>query len=289
MEEHDPEGREGEGEEEGMRAGHAAATQMLKRALPPRLRRTLKLLMGRTRFDEVELIHRLLREQALPRVMVDVGAHHGASLEPFALLGWSVLAFEPDPQNRAELERLCGRFPELRLDRRALSNREARDVPWYTSELSTGISSLAAFHESHERSHSVDVTTLERALEEHGVDRIDFLKVDAEGTDLFVLQGLPWERIEPAVVLCEFEDAKTEALGYTFRDLAEHLVERGYRLLVSEWHPITAYGARHSWRRLAPYPCELEDPRAWGNLIAVRSEDQIQRLLSLAPAAGAQR
>lgn len=272
-----------------MRAGQVTATQRIKRALPPRLRRTLKLLMGRARFDEVELIYRLLREQPLPCVMVDVGAHHGASLEPFALLGWSVLAFEPDPMNRSELERLCGRFPELRLDPRALSNREAGELPWYTSELSTGISSLAAFHESHQQSSSVEVTTLARALEDHGVEDIDFLKVDAEGTDLFVLQGLPWERIKPSVVLCEFEDGKTEDLGYNFRDLAGHLVEQGYHVLVSEWYPITAYGARHSWRRLTPYPCELEDTRAWGNLIAVRSQQQLDRLLSLAPAAGAPR
>ncbi|MBW2274164.1 MAG: FkbM family methyltransferase [Deltaproteobacteria bacterium] len=270
-----------------MGAGHATAAQRIKRALPPRLRRTLKRLVGRGRFDEVELIHQLLREQPLPRTMVDVGAHHGASLEPFALQGWAVIAFEPDPKNRAVLQRLCGRFPELRLDPRALSNQAATEVPWYTSELSTGISSLAAFHESHEQSHRVEVTTLDRALDDHGVDRIDFLKIDAEGTDLFVLQGLPWKRIEPSVVLCEFEDAKTEALGYGFRDLAGLLVEQGYRVLVSEWHPITAYGARHRWRRLLPYPCELEDDRAWGNLIAVRSEQELERLMSLAPATGA--
>jgi FkbM family methyltransferase len=269
-----------------MGAGDTTTAQRIKRALPPRLRRILKRLLGRSRFDEVELVYQLLREEPLPRTMVDVGAHHGASLEPFALLGWSLLAFEPDPNNRAVLQRLSSRFPDLRLDPRALSNEAATDVPWYTSELSTGISSLAAFHESHEQSHRVEVTTLARALEEHAVDRIDFLKIDAEGTDLFVLQGLPWKEIEPSVVLCEFEDAKTDALGYGFRDLAGLLVEQGYRVLVSEWYPITEYGARHRWRRLVPYPCGLEDPEAWGNLIAVRSAEQVERLESLAPASG---
>jgi len=258
------------------------AKQMLKRALPPRVRRALKRWLGRSRFDEVELLYRLLREQPLPRVMVDVGAHHGAALEAFALEGWSVLAFEPDPKNRAELERLWGRFPGLRIDPRALSDEEAQGVPWYTSELSTGISSLAAFHESHAQSHRVEVTTLARALEDHGVERIDFLKIDAEGNDLFVLRGLPWKRIEPAVVVCEFEDTKTEALGHSHGDLAELLVEQGYRVLVSEWHPITAYGARHSWRRLVPWPCELADAGAWGNLVAVRSQEHVDQLMRMA-------
>ena len=69
----------------------------------------------------------------------------------------------------------------------------------------------------------------------------------------------------------------TQAMGllvgvpflFSARELARFLVERGYRVMVSEWFPIERYGASHTWRRFTPYPCELADPRAWGNLIAV--------------------
>src|SRR3546814_14949014 len=70
--------------------------------------------------------------------------------------------------------------------------------------------------------------------------------------------------------LCEFEDVKTVPLGYTYHDMAGFPLEQGYRVYVSEWHPIVRYGIRHDWRRLVPYPCELSDPSAWGNLLAFR-------------------
>src|SRR3546814_302056 len=102
------------------------------------------------------------------------------------------------------------------------------------------------------------------------IDGVDFLKVDTEGHDLFALKGFPWERFRPAVIECEFEDAKTVPLGYTFHDMARFLLEKGYRVLVSEWHPIIRYGVRHDWRRLVAYPCELSDEVAWGNILAFR-------------------
>jgi FkbM family methyltransferase len=214
--------------------------------------------------------------------MIDVGAHKGAALEAFARDGWQILAFEPDPGNRADLEEFCRRLPNVEIDRRALSNREANELPWFRSEVSSGISSLAAFHESHEPAGCVEVTTLALALEQHKIERVDFLKVDAEGTDLFVLQGFPWNWLKPSVVICEFEDEKTSSLGYRFGDLADFLVAEGYQILVSEWHPIIRYGSNHRWRRFVPYPCELVSPHAWGNLIAVRDTDEFARLRSIA-------
>src|SRR3546814_3008227 len=52
--------------------------------------------------------------------------------------------------------------------------------------------------------------------------------------------------------------------------MARFLLEKGYRVLVSEWHPIIRYGVRHDWRRLVAYPCELSDEGAWGNILAFR-------------------
>ena len=73
--------------------------------------------------------------------------------------------------------------------------------------------------------------------------------------------------------MCEFEDAKTEPLGYSITDLAEYLRAKSYNLIISEWYPILAYGSPHRWRRFALYPCELLDSKAWGNIIAVRDPE----------------
>lgn len=205
--------------------------------------------------------------------MIDVGAHEGYALMPFVNDGWHVFAFEPDNKNRSKLLERLGKHKYkdfVSLDTRCVSNKEEKGVAFFTSEQSTGISGLSAFHESHVEAQRVDTTTLTRFFQDKPIPAVDFLKIDTEGHDLFVLQGFPWERAKPAVIECEFEDTKTVPLGYTFHDLAKFLVDKGYTVYVSEWHPIIRYGIRHDWRQLMRYPCELVDSKGWGNLLAFR-------------------
>ncbi|MES9904328.1 MAG: FkbM family methyltransferase [Sedimenticola sp.] len=221
--------------------------------------------------NEANIIFEILDAASRHGVMVDVGAHYGGTLGRFAHAGWQVYAFEPDSKNRERLvEQGFGNMPNVHVDARGLADKPSTGIPLYRSEESTGVSGLSAFLPTHMESETVDVTTLEIFSDEHDFRAIDFLKVDTEGFDLFVLQGVPWERFEPQAVLCEFEDRKTVSLGYSFHDLAGYLEQKGYRLVVSEWYPIKRYGITHDWRRFTPYPCELEDPNAWGNILAVK-------------------
>lgn len=232
-------------------------------------------------FDEVRWAAGLFGK--LPDgILVDVGAHRGGALRDFLHRGWRIYAFEPDSRNRAEIETRFGHDPLLTIDGRALSDAECVDVPFFASAESTGISGLSAFRASHRVTDTVTTTTMERVIEEYRIERIDLLKIDAEGYDLMVLKGLPWHRMQPAVVIAEFEDRKTSALGYRFHDLARYLCDQDYSVWVSEWHPIVRYGARHDWRRLVPYPCHLGDPDAWGNLIAFKNALAIEALRAAA-------
>jgi len=216
-------------------------------------------------------------------LMIDVGAHFGSSLAPFLDHGWLIFAFEPDNLNRTKLlERLAKHKNKhlVLLDTRCLSNKSQKGVPFFSSEQSSGISGLSAFHETHVEAQKVDITTLTEFFQEKPLPDVDFLKIDTEGHDLFVLQGFPWERGTPAVIECEFEDTKTVPLGYTFHDLARFLEDKGYIVYVSEWHPIIRYGIRHDWRELMRYPCELADPNGWGNLLAFRDPIDEQALIA---------
>jgi hypothetical protein len=150
----------------------------------------------------------------------------------------------------------------------------------YKSPESTGISGLSSFHPSHTAAEKVKVTTLELFLKEQNIaeSEIDFLKIDTEGYDLFVLKGIPWKKNPPALILCEFEDKKSLPLGYSFHDLAKFLKDQGYKLIISEWYPIRVYGGLHDWKRFTTYPCELGDPNAWGNIPEAREDDLYQSL-----------
>jgi hypothetical protein len=117
----------------------------------------------------------------------------------------------------------------------------------------------------------VEARTLREILISEKVERIDFLKIDTEGTDLLVLKGMDWY-LMPSVILVEFEDGKTRHVGYSYKDLGDFVLGAGYAVFMSEWFPIVRYGGQHRWRRLVPYPCECSDPRAWGNFVAVSDQ-----------------
>ena len=227
-----------------------------------RARRWLRWKLGPRGFSELHLVHSVL---TAPGVMVDAGAHHGGSLYPFAKEGWWVYAFEPDTRNRTVLKQAAAGLRRVVIDPRAIGERDGEELPLFTSEVSTGISTLRAFHSSHRSTTTAITVRFDTALAD--VDEVTLLKTDLEGWDLIALRTFPWDRLRPRVVVCEFEDRKTVPLGYTFHDLARFLVAGGYLVLVSEWYPVVEYGQQHRWRSLRPYPVELADPDGWGNLI----------------------
>lgn len=195
--------------------------------------------------------------------MVDIGAHYGSSLAPFADDGWTVHAFEPDPANRAELQASFGGRPNVTIIPKAVADVSG-EMMLFTSQLSTGVSSLSAFTTTHRPTALVPVITMAEYLADAGVDTVDFMTIDVEGFERHVLQGYDWA-VRPRMIVLEFEDFKTLPLGYSWTDLADDLVAHGYEVLVSEWFPVARYGGNHQWRRFARYPTELADPKAWGN------------------------
>ena len=232
--------------------------------------------------DEAKIVFELLKAQKGKGLMIDVGAHWGSALAPFAHVGWEVFCFEPDSKNRKRLAYLFKGFSNVVIDDRAVSDHPRENAIFYRSDESTGISGLSAFRPSHKAADKVPVTTLRRFFHEQGLaDReVDFLKVDAEGFDLPVLKGFPWDKSRPRIILCEFEDQKTVPLGYTFHDLAGFLQAQGYKLIVSEWRPVKQYNGPHDWRGFTTYPCELENPEAWGNIFAMKEEKMYDSLLN---------
>ncbi len=234
--------------------------------------------------DEIGLCYQTLEADKQPGLLIDVGAHHGGFLAPFARSGWEVIAFEPDSKNRKTLFEKFGNTPDIQIDPRAVSNEQKAQATLFRSDISDGISSLRAFHPSHEPADQIEVVTLASFLNQNGFGDLrtwDLLKVDTEGYDLFVLEGVPWETVSPRMIICEFEDIKTNPLGYKFDDLINFLGEKGYQMIVSEWYPIKKYGEVHRWRRFIQSPYELYTLKAWGNIIAVKEPRLFKRLVNL--------
>ena len=158
--------------------------------------------------DETDVVSNMYDEPEClkdHKFMFDVGACGGGSAAHFVRKGWSVMCFEPDPKNRAKLEKMFGGSSQVIIDPRAVSDQEKTTVPFYSSDESVGISGLSAFRESRKVIAHVDMTTLTSIVKEHSIRAVNFLKIDVEGFDLSVLKGFPWDVMKPEVIECEFE------------------------------------------------------------------------------------
>jgi hypothetical protein len=68
-------------------------------------------------------------------------------------------------------------------------------------------------------------------VREHGIERIDMLKIDVEGAEMRVLQGLEETISAGRVRAIQFEYSRLNIVARCFlRDLYEFLVARGYRV-----------------------------------------------------------
>jgi len=121
----------------------------------------------------------------------------------------------------------------------------------------------------------VDITTLKKVLQSTSVDSIQYLKIDTEGHDLMVLKGMDWtdKKIFPEIIQCEYEDSKTVPHGYTVIEMGKYLEDKGYHVLVSEWHPIESYGTPHNWKAIHQLNADEDFSQSWGNLIAYRNPE----------------
>ena len=139
------------------------------------------------------------------------------------------------------------------------------------------ISGLLFFHPSHKKTDAVSTITLDTFCNSKSIHNFEFLKIDVWGYKKFVLDGLDFTKRQPEFSVAKFEDSKTQQLGYTVYNLADFLVQQGYSLLISEWHPIIEHGKKHSWYCLKIYTCPINSV-GWGNIIAFKPMPSIMHV-----------
>jgi FkbM family methyltransferase len=168
---------------------------------------------------------------------VDVGANFGY----FALLGAAavgargrVLAVEPDPRMAAELRAnlALNALAQVEVLAAAASDREGTaSLAGFTEEGGNwGVSSLLGAAEGEAPRFQVRCAPLDALLDEAGVDGVELAKVDVEGAEALVLEGMsagvrrrryrrvlvefhPWHFADFAAALGE-ADARMRAAGY---------------------------------------------------------------------------
>jgi FkbM family methyltransferase len=126
-------------------------------------------------------------------VVVDVGANIGCFTIQAAQRATSgrLFAYEPEPGNFAMLRENVSRngFDRVRTFQAAVADREGEMSLHYSD--GAGNTTTHSLYGKGARTLSVPVTTLPRLMEEHGLDRIDYLKLDCEGAEPIILSSAP--------------------------------------------------------------------------------------------------
>jgi FkbM family methyltransferase len=176
-----------------------------------------------------------------PRIIFDVGANVGQSAAKY--LSWfpaaRICCFEPAEESAAEIRRrLNGRVEVYQL---AMGS-------------TAGVAKLAQegpsnrFRITDDGEERVQVETVDRFCRDHGIDSIDFLKIDTEGFDLEVLKGadalLRGGRIQAVQV--EAGMNPDNRLHVPIEAFKAFLEERGYRLY-------GLYEQKREWTQNLPY------------------------------------
>jgi FkbM family methyltransferase len=199
----------------------------------------LTLSLGRSRFpvamrkSDVFTLAEIFRERqyalaspvARAPVVVDGGANIGLSAIWFlgGHPGARVHCFEPEPENLALLERNVGSRPDVRVNRAALG-REAGRLTLHVSS-NTAMHSMKGTSDGG-RDITVAVISLADYLRERRLDRIDVLKLDVEGSEMDVVEGLGDRVRDVGVIVGEFHETLVdEARFYGY------LRERGFRVV----------------------------------------------------------
>lgn len=154
--------------------------------------------------DDAASGERYLIRDYLPRVLrqpdpvfFDVGANTGAfTTELLArFTGAKVYAFEPHPQNFAQLT-AAGHAPERVRHERIALGRTSGSITLYDRADHAGSAHASVFeeviadiHQQRVTATEVRVDTLDHVAGQFGVERIDYLKIDTEGNELAVLEG----------------------------------------------------------------------------------------------------
>ncbi|MEY2474552.1 MAG: hypothetical protein QOK28_3881 [Actinomycetota bacterium] len=181
-------------------------------------------------------------EQLGPRLDVafDVGANVGEWTTYALGAGAKVVhAFEISPTTADELTKNHGDDPRVHINRFGLSSESGTITIRHFPDLPV-LTTITDFPwELPAEELEVPVRTGDEYMAEHGIDKIDFLKIDVEGAEELVLRGFTNAFERGAIGAVQFEYGKFVVLTkYMLRDFYADLTKWGFvagRLLPTAW------------------------------------------------------
>lgn len=162
-------------------------------------------------------------EYTPPFTLFDVGANDGAYLQSaLRVLGNQVKSYSFEPQSASFSELLVqfGSDPRVRLTRAALGKESGTAELFFGQDNETTASLHPNANADQTRTETVRLATIDQICGADGVERIDLLKIDTEGSEMEVLQGASAMLDGARISAVQFEFGETFlTTPYHFADL----------------------------------------------------------------------
>jgi FkbM family methyltransferase len=139
---------------------------------------------------------------------VDVGGNRGTWTELLLAAGGPAkrgLIFEPSTSALRTLREKFGGTPGVTIIAEAVGDQPGETEFFEEPDAGGTSSCVAGYSKPTANRRVVPITTVDEALARHGIDRVDFMKVDVEGYDLLALRGASRLIRERRVGLIQFE------------------------------------------------------------------------------------
>ncbi|HEY0041037.1 MAG TPA: FkbM family methyltransferase [Flavisolibacter sp.] len=172
-------------------------------------------------------------------IIFDIGANIGSTALAFAREnpGAKVFAFEPHPVTfqRAKTNIGLNHFDNIHLENKGLGAVKETKKLYQVIDNNPGMNRFMPGDSPYPFVH-VEITTLDAFCLEHQVGHIDFMKVDVEGFEYFVLAGgrSVISRSHPVIYL-ELYDHGLKKNGYSARALISLLYDMGYNFVLNAY------------------------------------------------------
>ena len=213
------------------------------------------------------------------RRLIDIGACMGVMTAAFVSEGWQAVMFEPDQRCHPSLAKMLDAFPgQIRTENAAVTADQDGHVAFHVASV-PGLSGL-----SHSPLASdlaiIEVRTvaLSRYIARNGLFDVDFIKIDAEGHDFAILDGIDFGQVAPRLVMVEFGDQFAGQDRAAIEAALQRMRAKAYRSCVV---CLRALGdmTRHEWGTsllaigVDAVPALPADASLFGNILFFREED----------------
>lgn len=182
----------------------------------------------------------ILKKTSKEKYVLDIGANHGLFSVPASKLGYKVLGFEPVASNIYSLvkAREINDLKNFDMFHLALANVN-EEIEIYVPECpdNSSLSKVAAISNMRGKEFKVEKVNAVRFDDwvlEHDRNylNIGFIKMDVQGAEYIVLQGMEafLRSINGVYLICEYEH-HLNSMGHTFKELDDLIASYGFNFM----------------------------------------------------------